>query len=263
MKLKTKAASTVALTDIDVAQPIAPRWGRYGLSQFSDYARGAGVATLVLATAATALLSGSLTRVVSASGRAGAVSELLIQLGLFGSVFAVTGLVSNDRTRGWYRFRFAKPASPLRYYAQAFALRGLGLLAVVTIVWALCAVFVEPVSLFRALDATLLQFALIGSVTLLLSTLIRFEWVAALVLSAVSAIISASFLDPRVWWWVKLLHWVLPPVAEMNIVASALFSIRYGWLPYSAISSVLWVTGYAAAAFVAALAILKRREWAR
>lgn len=264
MNVQSRIPGALALTDIDGEPRIVPRWGRYAVWQLRDYARTVGLPGLVLAAAAVALLADSTPdRFTSHNTRAFAVSEFLVGVGFLGSVFSVTGLVSSDRTRGWYRFMFAKPVSVLRYYSQAFALRGVGLLGIVTIAWALCAIFVEPVSLLRALDATLLQFTLLGGVTLLLSTMIRLEWLAVLVISVISPILGEFARGLNAPRWARLLHWVLPPVGDMATLALGSLGGFGGWLAHSLVPTVLWVVGYGAAAFVAALAILERREWGR
>ena len=53
---------------------------------------------------------------------------------LVGSIFATSGLVSDDRSRNYYRFLFAKPLDPIRYYAQAFVLRGLVIILIAAFV---------------------------------------------------------------------------------------------------------------------------------
>jgi hypothetical protein len=264
MKVATKEPGAIALADIDVAPRVVPRWGRSAVWQLGDYARGIGPATLVTASVAIALMAWtfSAARFATAPSMRQGVGELLLQLGLFGSIFAVTGLIATDRTRGFYRFMFAKPVSPLRYYAQAFALRGLGLLGITAIAWVLCAVAVIPISLPAILAANAMQFALVGSVTLLLSTLVRFEWLAMLVLTAMAWIAMGGSLAPHPAWWVLLLHWILPPVGQASNLGRMLLGLVPHWAQNVA-GVATWVVGYAAGAFGAAMALLKRREWAR
>ncbi len=47
-----------------------------------------------------------------------------------GALFAMNGIVANDRKQGFYRFLFAKPMTPSRYYGQAFFVHWAGFVAV-------------------------------------------------------------------------------------------------------------------------------------
>jgi hypothetical protein len=248
------------LAEVETAPRVGARWGRYGLWQLGDYARGTGLATLVAAATVVAVQAN-----VNLIGvqRASAVAETLVALGFLGSIFATNGLISADRTRGWYRFMFAKPASPLRYYAQAFALRGLGLMALTTIVWLLSAILVAPVSLAGVLEATAVQYALLGSITFLLSTVVRFEWLVVLVVCAAATIISGLSGGSHTPWWVTALHWILPPIGQMANITGIVLGRFPLWRSPSIGGALAWVLGYGAAAFGAALALLKRREWGR
>src|SRR5687767_3802127 len=57
-----------------------------------------------------------------------AIVQLFAEFSLIAVLIGINGVVSNDRVRGYYRFLFAKPVSIPRYYAQAYAVNGLGLL---------------------------------------------------------------------------------------------------------------------------------------
>src|SRR5688500_13006838 len=44
-------------------------------------------------------------------------------------LIALNGIISTDRKMGYYRFMFAKPVSPVRYYGQLFVVHLVGLLS--------------------------------------------------------------------------------------------------------------------------------------
>ena len=54
-----------------------------------------------------------------------------------GALFAMNGIVANDRKLGFYRFLFAKPVTPSRYYGQAFVLHWAGFMVVIAVLGAL------------------------------------------------------------------------------------------------------------------------------
>ena len=75
-------------------------------------------------------------------------SFLTVALGnlvFLGALFAMNGIIANDRKLGYYRFLFSKPISPERYYGQAFVLHWAGFLFVSSILGLLYQALVGPV----------------------------------------------------------------------------------------------------------------------
>jgi hypothetical protein len=218
-----------------------PRWERYAVWQARDFAFGPGAPMLVLS-----LLYACVTLRWDARGLGDWAVDLL---GRYGSVFAISGIVSQDRVHGRYRFALAKPVAPWHLYAQAFVIRLLGLAALIGLMAGMFAVAGYPVRVATAI-AAIVSCLLLGSFTLLLSTQLRSEWIAVLITMAVqdaALTVFRSTLGP--WHAVGVtLVAILPPFT------TELLSTQ---------SYVVWKLGYAIAAFAAALWILHRREWAR
>ncbi len=225
------------------------RLGRYALWQLRDYAFGAGGATVVLACALAWIGANTL----SVNGRQPSSFEWLVGLvAFFGSVFAASGLIADDRTHGYYRFQFAKPVHPIRFYAQAYVTRGLWLVALVALIDGLGVLTDRSVPIVGSLAFIVVQYILVGGVTLLLSLLGRFAWLVSCVLYAMS-ILANRFYNVTVGGWHALwvtLHFLLPPfhLSEIAMVETP---------------QVWWSVGYGVLSLVATAIVLRRREWAR
>ena len=239
---------------------------RYARWQLQDYVIGPGGITIALVvlmvwfTSRTAVIQ-------SGTGPARPPSlDWLVQLvGLLGSIYATSGLVSEDRTRGYYRFFFAKPVDPVRFYAQAFVLRGLVLVAVGALISGLGALIAHPVPLVGAVTYMAIMYLFAGGVTVCQSTLWRFAWVGSLVLYLVS-IPTAQLASPdapigpvwRVLW--RVLHLVLPPFSLQSILGSVLSSAPpWGDL----VGAIVWSVGYGLLGLVCGALVIRRLEWAR
>ena len=62
-----------------------------------------------------------------------------------GALFAMNGIVANDRKQGFYRFLFAKPMTPSRYYGQAFFVHWAGFVAVMIVLGLVYGALIWPV----------------------------------------------------------------------------------------------------------------------
>lgn len=172
-----------------------------------------------------------------------------------GALFAMNGIVANDRKQGFYRFLFAKPLSPPGYYGQAFVLHWAGFLVVSTVLGLVYGFFVSPVlstSLYAVLALLYLCYA---GIAFALSAAARWDW-----LSLVSITIAASYLWERFGesrsLFAKLLY-LLPPLHKTNDVYSA---VAKGMaLPWHSLG---WLAGYGAACFVIGLVVLRYRRLA-
>jgi hypothetical protein len=222
------------------------RLAAYARWQLMDYAWGAGGITLIVvclwAWAAASV------RLIGPKGPTSASFETLVHgLAFFGAVFATTNVVSEDRARGYYRFQFAKPVDPLLFYAQAFAVRGVAVIAMTVLICGLGAITAHPVPVVTAVVYTAVMYVLAGGVTLLQSTVWRYAWVGTLALYFASGIAARlatpGVLTSHMWhrWWL-LAHWVLPPFAAQN---------------------TLWSLGYGALALAVAALCLRGLEWGR
>jgi hypothetical protein len=171
-----------------------------------------------------------------------------------GVLFATNGIVANDRKLGYYRFMFAKPVSPTRFYATVFAVNGIGLLIVTMALMGVWYVAVRPTFPVRLLVVVAIMYVAYGGLGFLLSAAWRFDW-----LSLVSVILIA-----RVAWTVwgpvtGIRHWllyVLPPVNRTDDIYNLSVAELSTTPPWT---SIAWVLGYGVVCFIAGVLVIQRR----
>jgi hypothetical protein len=242
------------------------RLGRYFLWQLHDYMlhqAPATMAVLVMYAYLTLvpILNGSLS-----NGRRftmttlpeeivrGYFADLLGALLLLGTLFATNGIVATDRRNGFYRFYFAKPVSPPRFYANAFAAHGTGLLLVTLLLWIAFAIVVRPLFPLTVLPVVAAMYVAYGGVGFLLSTIWRFDWLSLVTVAVISSIGWAMWgEDPGIRGW--LVH-LLPPMHR----ASSLFAFVAGTSADFPWGAQLWLSAYGAACFLIGLWILRTRN---
>lgn len=239
----------------------AARMGRYTLWQLRDYMLNQGPSTaLVLG------LAGYLFVAPAMEGRhdGGAMPIELARrifeqlsgfLAFLGSLFATNGIVANDRKFGFFRFYFAKPVSPPRFYGNVFAVHGVGLLAVAVALWAIFAAIVRPVGDARWPLVIAAMYVAYGGIGFLVSVVSRFDW-----LSLLSVVFAAQIgwtfwgNDPGVRGWLVRL---LPPVHRAGELYTA---VALGQpMPWPLLT---WLAGYGAACFLLGLVVLRERPLA-
>lgn len=265
--------------DITLMPARGARLGRYSLWQVRDYALNRGLPTLIVG-----LLFGYLgvsTMLAQLNSRGG-VPEYLIRkhgtveaaravvqhnlsvglvtsfIGLyvfFAALFAMNGIVSNDRKLGFYRFIFAKPVAPWAYYGGEFVVNALCFLVITVALLLLYGVIIEPVltvSLLVAIAAAYLCYAGLGFA---LSALSRWDWLSLVAVAGAADVLwklYGSSTSPLV----ALLR-LLPPVHRIpEVYAAAAGGMALPW------QSVFWLAGYGLVAFLAGLAILRHRRLA-
>jgi hypothetical protein len=262
------------------ATPAKARLGPYALWQLRDYLVDRGAPTFLIAAlfgsisvypivkgvdASVARLSA---RSLAAYGGLEAArrtmlldtSELFLRnflgsLVFLGALFAMNGIVANDRKQGFYRFLFAKPLSPSRYYGQAFVVHWIGFLGVALLLMLLYGALVLPVISVPLLAALALMFLCYAGIAFLLSAAARWDW-----LSLVAVTVAAQYL------WDQLgdspsalarLVYLLPPIPRTGeVYAAAAKGVALPW------HTLLWLAGYGAACFVAGLVVLRHRRLA-
>lgn len=182
---------------------------RYLPWMIRDLARTLGIVTLVLAALSWVVVQQA-NQVVAAPP----VDQLAVVVEgwmLILVLVASAGIVCTDRSRGYYRFLFAFPINPVRYYLVRW-LVGAAALAVAV------AVLSVPVDLhhktlvwsWSALARIELMYLLLGGLVFALSTALPRDWLPALLLY-----ILVSLLDSLVRFggsdFPKLLLSALPP----------------------------------------------------
>lgn len=239
------------------------RLARYARWQLGDYVMERSASTLIVVLLASYL---NFTPLIVQYGRpasgtmppmfAEALARSLYSLALLGTVFAVRGIVSDDRALGYYRFLFAKPVSVSAYYAQKFAVYMLGFLLVSVFLLLVHAVVVTPYMSLAVLPVLALLFVGIGGIGFLASALWRFDWVA------LGGVLFAAALLWDAWsargGWRAIVTHALPPVHLVGGVLSALS--QGNAIP---LMDLGWIAAYGLVCFLLALVVLRRRPLAR
>ncbi|MFL5614171.1 MAG: hypothetical protein ACJ796_10970 [Gemmatimonadaceae bacterium] len=184
----------------------------------------------------------------------GFFADSLGSLMLLATLFATNGIVSTDRKSGFYRFYFAKPVSAPRFYLNAFAAHGLGVLIVSVALLIAFAIIVRPLFPWSFIPVVAAMYLAYGGVGFLLSTVWRFDW-----LSLVTVAVLSSFgwgmwgEDPGIR---GLLVHLLPPMhlagSLYGFVAGT--STNFPWI------TQLWLSGYGAACLLLGVGILRTRS---
>jgi hypothetical protein len=173
-----------------------------------------------------------------------------------GALFAVNGIVSNDRKLGFYRFLFAKPVTPGAYYGREFLVNASAFMAITLVMALVYGRVVEPILHLPLIVAVASGFLCYGGLGFALSALSRWDWIS-LVAVAGAADILWTFYGASTNPIIILLRPLFPPVNRTSAIYSAAASGMA--LPWH---SILWLAGYGMIAFVAGLVILRQRRLA-
>jgi ABC-type transport system involved in multi-copper enzyme maturation permease subunit len=262
------------------------RVGAYALWQLRDYLKDRGIPTLIVATLSAYLSLSAIfeprvrrqimsilsdrfatTEAVQRAWMAHVnfafLSNTLNALVFVGALFAMNGIVANDRKLGFYRFLFAKPVSPSRYYGQAFLVHWAGFMMVMTLLGLVYGVILSPIVTQRLLVVIALMFVAYSGIAFLLSAVARWDW-----LSLVAAAVAATLLWDRFGASthpVARLLYLLPPLHRANEVylsvsgTPVLGSASPGGIPWALLA---WLTGYGVLCYLAGLVVLRYRRLA-
>jgi ABC-type transport system involved in multi-copper enzyme maturation permease subunit len=262
------------------------RVGAYALWQFRDYLKDRGVPTLIVATLAaylslSAIFEPNVREPVLAILRArfdtaeavqaawmsyvnfAFLSSTLNALVFVGALFAMNGIVANDRKLGFYRFLFAKPVTPSRYYGQAFLVHWAGFMLVMTLLGLLYGLILSPILTQRLLVGIGLMFVAYSGIAFLLSAAARWDWLS-LVAAAVAATLLWRRFEASPHPIARLLY-LLPPLHRVNEVylsvsgTPVVGSASPGGIPWALL---VWLTGYGVVCYVAGLVVLRYRRLA-
>jgi ABC-type transport system involved in multi-copper enzyme maturation permease subunit len=171
-----------------------------------------------------------------------------------GTFFATNGIISEDRKHGYYRFLFAKPVSPSRYYAFTFALYGFGLMIVTVVLLGAWAAAVRPMFPVEMLAVVLIMYVAYGGIGFLLSAAWRFDWLS-LATTLLIANIGWSVWGNADGWRHRVLY-LLPPVHRATDVYAMVGRDASAATPWTAIA---WLAGYGLACFALGLVVIRRR----
>lgn len=261
------------------APPRRARMGHYALWQLRDYMieRGlptallAGLAGVLGALAVRAVLSPKVPlhagAIATYGSEAAARHALLAQastdfLGsivgivvFVGAVLATNGLVSNDRKLGFYRFLFAKPVTPVRYYAQAWVLHAAGFVAIIALLAALWNALVAPVFGAPLVLAMALVYLCYSGLGFLLGAAAKWDWLSLVAVTVVSELLWRRFGESASPFARAL--YLLPPITKIEAVYAR--AAQHLALPWQILA---WLAGYGLACFVAGLLVLRHRRLA-
>ena len=178
--------------------------------------------------------------------------------GLGASLLATAGIVSREREGGQQKFLFAKPVRLARYYLQSLAVSGVGTIALVAFLEVvIAAAFGRTVPIGLALLGSSAGFVAVGGLTFLLSTLIRFDFAVAGLLSVLSVLLHAAAEQGR--WWAGATAWLLPPLHKFEAFFPG--SPRSGAAGIA--EAVVHLVGYGAVYIAAGVAVLRKRSIVR
>ena len=185
-----------------------------------------------------------------------AIVQLFAEFSLIAVLIGINGVVSSDRVKGYYRFLFSKPVSIPRYYAQAYAVNGVGL--VVTAAGVLGAIYAigYPVFLSRVLLMVGLFYVSLGGMGFLYSTLARFDWVLMGATWGLAQLLRALYPAAQSRGG-QVLDVILPPFHQLR---DAGLQLARGDTADS--TTLLWLLGWGVSSFLLGLLILRRRPLA-
>ena len=250
-------------------EPREPGLARYLKFQAKDFVKHRGVAILAIALVGLWIFHYNyIPEIVRDEVRHGRSLDAEAERALFrtivmggsllfgglGSLISAAGIVSRDREGGHQKFLFAKPVRITKFYLQAFAVNGVGLLACALVTLLLTSVaFLRPVPIVEPLLAIGATYAAVGGLVFLLSTLVRFDLAAGLMLALLS--FPLREMANRGHWWAVATYWLLPPVHLLEALNP---------MPGPHTPSIVQMLGslvaYGAAYVGAGLAVLKKRS---
>lgn len=177
-----------------------------------DAALRPGVAALILAGLATFLVT-RLPGMLSRETGEQLMGRLVSQFDWLVILIATSGMVSWDRSSGFYRTLFSYPVNPALYYFQRWILAGLA--SALLIPFAAIGFFAVLGSFPDSgppLVRFLIKYLLLGGITFGFSTVVRADWAVAFVLSAVQSILHGlEVAGVGLSSFTRLVAHVLPP----------------------------------------------------
>jgi len=256
------------------------RLGAYGLWQLRDYFIDRGTPTALVGALFGYMVAGPMVvglnmrlagMSVAAISRAGGMDAarasmlreltavllplVLGNLVFLGALFAMNGIVANDRKQGFYRFLFSKSLSPERYYGQAFALHWAGFLVVFALLALLFHALVGPVLTLKLVAAVGLMYLCYAGIAFALSAAARWDWLSLVAVTVASNYFWARFGESR--RAAAGLLYLFPPLHRTSEVYTVIATDVA--LPWQLLG---WFAAYGAACFAVGLVVLRHRRLA-
>jgi hypothetical protein len=238
------------------------RFAKYSLWQFRDFVMERGIAIVIIGILWGFLLIEPIRRSMGPAFAASTLSPtwpllmtVVSSIVSLSVLIALNGIVSTDRKMGYYRFLFAKPVSPVVFYAQLFFVYMLGVLLAMLVLALILHRVVPRFSVVNFLLYSAVIYVAMGGIGFFISVAGRLDW---LTLAAVwlGSHMLRSIYGASSGVLGKLVQ-VLPPVHKLDEVAMGLISNRS-----APTGDVAWLLGYGAAFFVLGLLLLHRGQLA-
>ncbi|MEP6731775.1 MAG: hypothetical protein ABJE10_14105 [bacterium] len=172
-----------------------------------------------------------------------------------GALFAMNGIVADDRKKGHYRFLFAKPVSPSRYYGQTFLVHWAGFVAVTCVLALIYGAVVAPLIGAQLVYVSALMFLMYAGITFALSATARWDWLLLLAFTLFATFLWGRFAESTSVA-AKLLY-LLPPLHRTSEIYDAVArgaGLKVGLLA--------WFAGYGVVSYVLGLVVLRYRRLA-
>jgi hypothetical protein len=249
---------------------------RYSLWQCRDYAINLGILSFILFGLLGVLEIMQLHVVARGVARNPALAapfammqaqsfeHLFTMYAAVGPILALSGVVSQDRAMGYVRFLFAKPLNPLRFYLQAFVVRGVGFFVVAAILLACYRAFEPSADLARVAAGLALFFVAFGGMVFLGSVLSKYDGLGTI-----------AFLLISVMAWEKgasskgvfhYLAYLFPPIEKFSALddwVSNMHALDPRMAAAFPTKWVAWTVCYGVACLVLGVIMLRKRPLAR
>jgi hypothetical protein len=177
---------------------------------------------------------------------------LLGQLVLIGALFAVNGIVAEDRKQGFYRFYFAKPVNVPAFYAQKFAMHLLGFLAVAAVLMGIYIGFIRGLPVATLLPTLAALFVGVAGIGFLISALWRYDLMSLIAFYFAANVFWPMFADDEGWRGM-MVH-LLPPLHRVDEVFQPIMA---GSGP--PMSLLAWLTGYGLVCILLGLLVIRQK----
>jgi ABC-type transport system involved in multi-copper enzyme maturation permease subunit len=258
------------------------RLAAYGLWQLRDYLYERGAPTVVVGMLFGYFTLSNLREEISKRGfvalvgseappRAPTPAEIdamflhsfLGSLVFLGALFAMNGIVANDRKLGFYRLLFAKPVSPARYYGQTFVVYWLGYVGVMALLALIYGAIEGRVLSWPLMLVVAMMSLCYAGIAFLLSAVARWDWLSLVAVSVVSLFLWQKFGESG--HPLAALLYLLPPLHRTDDVYAAVSGVHL--LPAGAAillpwHLIAWLAGYGALCFLLGLVVLRHRRLA-
>ena len=235
------------------------RLAKYSLWQFRDFVMEKGISIVIIGLLWGYLQLLPFRRSFSPEMTPELITRLVTLLA--GSLVSIAvlitlnGIISTDRKMGYYRFMFAKPVSPVRYYAQLFFVHLVGLLCGMMLLSAIFFFVAGPFNVWNLVLYTSLIYIALGGIGFFISAASRYDWVTLAAVWVGARVLRALYGNED-GWQSKAVE-LLPPVHKVDSVAASL--IATGAAP---LQDVVWLFGYGLLFFILGLFVLQRRSLA-